>query len=149
MSKKTKKKTGVLRSFKPAKKLPQTHLGFSRAERFANREISWLAFNQRVMEEATNPNHPLMEKLRFLSISASNLDEFFMVRVAGLVGQTLAGVEEPSKDGRTPRQQLDEISETANQLMDNQQVVWRHLLEEMRQSNVCVLEPDELTASQL
>jgi polyphosphate kinase len=149
MSKKTKKKTGVLRSFKPAQKLPQTHLGFSRAERFANREISWLAFNQRVMEEATNPNHPLMEKLRFLSISASNLDEFFMVRVAGLVGQTLAGVEEPSKDGRTPRQQLDEISETANQLMDNQQVVWRHLLEEMRQSNVCVLEPDELTASQL
>ena len=149
MSKKTQKKTGVLRSFKPAQKLPQTHLGFSRAERFANREISWLAFNQRVMEEATNPNHPLMEKLRFLSISASNLDEFFMVRVAGLVGQTLAGVEEPSKDGRTPRQQLDEISETANQLMDNQQVVWRHLLEEMRQSNVCVLEPDELTASQL
>lgn len=149
MSKKANKKTGVLRSFKPEQKLPEIHLGFSRTERFANREISWLAFNQRVMEEATNPNHPLMEKLRFLSISASNLDEFFMVRVAGLIGQTLAGVDELSKDGRTPRQQLDKISETANQLMDTQQVVWRHLLEEMRQSNVCVLEPNELSTSQL
>src|SRR5210317_2273882 len=138
MSKKTKKKTGVLRSFKPAKKLPQTHLGFSRAERFANREISWLAFNQRVMEEATNPNHPLMEKLRFLSISASNLDEFFMVRVAGLVGQTLAGVEEPSQDGKTPAQQLDAILERTEALMTRQQKVWGEVLADLRAEKIFV-----------
>ncbi len=149
MIKKTKKKTGLLKRYKPSQKLAKTHLGFSRSERFVNRELSWLAFNQRVLEEASNTNHPLMERLRFLSISASNLDEFFMVRVAGLIGQTLAGVEEVSKDDRTPRQQLTEISEKAYALMDSQQLAWRSLLQEMRQAHVCVLEPDELSKSQL
>lgn len=137
------------RSFKPNQKVPDTHLGFSRAERFINREVSWLAFNQRVLEEASSPHHPLLEKLRFLSISASNLDEFFMVRVAGLVGQTLAGVEALSKDGLTPRQQLDQISSRANELMANQQKVWHNLLLEMRQSNVNVMMPEELNAAQM
>ncbi|MDA9230536.1 RNA degradosome polyphosphate kinase [Alphaproteobacteria bacterium] len=139
----------LARSFKPHQKVPDTHLGFSRAQRFINREVSWLAFNQRVLEEASSPHHPLLEKLRFLSISASNLDEFFMVRVAGLVGQTLAGVEALSKDGLTPRQQLDKISSKANELMENQQKVWRDLLLEMRQSNVNVMMPDEFNDQQM
>ncbi len=147
---KKKKKAGILaRKFSAGKKLSDKHLGFTRAERFINREISWLAFNQRVIEEASNPKHPMMEKLRFLSISASNIDEFFMVRVAGLVGQTQAGVERPSQDGMTPAQQLEAIDKIANQLMKKQQKVWRSLLTEMRASDVRVFEVDEISDKQM
>src|SRR5262245_12284736 len=96
-------------------------------DRYVNRELSWLAFNHRVVEEAENPRHPLLERLRFVSISASNLDEFYSVRVAGLVGQAKAGVTKVSPDGRTPAQQLVDIEARARALMDEQQRVWHQL----------------------
>ncbi len=97
------------------------------SERFFNRELSWLAFNQRVLAEACNTDYPLLERLRFLSISGSNLDEFLMVRVAGLAGQARRQIDEISIDGRTPVQQLAEIREAVHVLEMAQQDTWREL----------------------
>ena len=142
------KKIRVLRESEKHE-LPDELMGFSRQERFINREVSWLAFNERVLDEATNATHPVMERLRFLSISASNLDEFFMVRVAGLVGQTKAGVEVPSQDGLTPAQQLGAILQRADALMVRQQKVWGDVLKDLRNEQIFVRESGELTPSQL
>jgi polyphosphate kinase len=121
----------------------------SSPERFINRELSWLAFNLRVLEEAFNENHPLLERLRFLSISANNLDEFFMVRVAGLRGQVREGVNALSQEGLTAQEQLTRINQTASQLMAKQQDCWRTLLPLMRQAGVEILSADELAPAEL
>ena len=113
--------------------------------RFINRELSWLRFNERVLSEASNPSHPTFEKVRFLSISANNLDEFYMVRVAGLKGQAQAGISQVSADGLTPAQQLSVINTRASRLIEDQQSVWTALLGEMATAGVAVVQPDQLS----
>lgn len=113
--------------------------------RFSNRELSWLAFNQRVLEEAGNARHPLLERLRFVAISANNLDEFYSVRVAGLVGQDRAGVVTPSPDGLTPSQQLAAIHERARALIDGQQHAWQDLRAALREAHLMVVDRQDLT----
>ncbi len=115
-------------------------------DRFINRELSWLDFNHRVVEEAENARHPLLERVRFVSISASNLDEFYSVRVAGLIGQAKAGVTAVSPDGRTPAQQLAEIKLRAEALLAEQQRVWRELRGLLREAGIEVCEPESLSA---
>ena len=114
------------------------------SSRYFNRELSWLKFNQRVLEEAANPAHPLLERLRFLSISGNNLDEFFMVRVAGLRGQQLRKIEELSMDGRTPSEQLLATVVAADELMALQQKLWKILKRALKAEGIKVIEPSAI-----
>lgn len=114
--------------------------------RYFNRELSWLAFNRRVLEEACNPRHPLLERVRFLSISASNLDEFFMVRVAGLKAHQMLGVEDFSADGLTVTQQLSAIVVEADRLVTSQHEVWRTLQDELDAAGMHVVGDETLDA---
>ena len=116
-------------------------------QRFFNRELSWLAFNWRVLEEAQNPRQPLLERVRFLSISASNLDEFYMVRVAGLSGLVAQGVKKQSIDGRTPEEQLREIEADARALMRKQQELWAEVLVELKAEGVEIVAAAQLSAA--
>jgi polyphosphate kinase len=118
-------------------------------ERFINRELSWLDFNHRVVEEADNPRYPLLERLRFLSISASNLDEFYSVRVAGLIGQAESKVATRSADGRTAAQQLGDIGQHAEVLIAGQQRVWLELRERLRDAGIVVLDPGDFEQGRL
>jgi polyphosphate kinase len=108
-------------------------------KRYINRELSWLAFNERVLEEASNPGHPLLERVRFLSISDSNLDEFYMVRVAGLEELAASAVPVKSDDGLTPDQQLNAIEEVASRLVQRQQRCWADLQKRLHAEGISIL----------
>ncbi len=116
--------------------------------RFYNRELSWLQFNRRVLEEALNQRHPLLERLRFLSISASNLDEFYMVRAAGLYGQVAAGVATLSADGLTPSQQVERINEFAGGLVADKQACWVTMRRELAEAGIHLVDAKDLQPSE-
>lgn len=122
--------------------------GAAASGRYFNRELSWLSFNLRVLAEACNPDYPLLERLRFLSISGSNLDEFMMVRVAGLAGQVRRQIEEVSIDGLTPSQQLSAVRDAVAELETAQQDVWRELRELLEAEHIILADGKRLNPAE-
>ncbi|HQT46755.1 MAG TPA: RNA degradosome polyphosphate kinase, partial [Acidocella sp.] len=125
---------------------PVPQISLDDPTRFINRELSWLDFNFRVVSEAENPRHPLLERLRFISISASNLDEFYSVRVAGLIGQARAGILERSADGATPAQQLHAINIHARELLIAQQKAFSHVRALLAAAGIVICSATQLTS---
>src|SRR5712675_3098388 len=126
---------------------PGSTMGAS-PERFINRELSWLHFNRRVLEESVNPGHPALERVRFLSISANNLDEFFMVRVAGIKAQVREGIAERSPDGMTPSEQLVLINKTVSELASDQQAIWRDLRATLSETGIMLVDGHDFTKAE-
>lgn len=122
---------------------------FPRPDELLNRELSWLAFNERVLEEAEDPDVPLLERVKFLAIVSSNWDEFFMVRVAGIWRQIDAGITQPGPDGHTPRQLLERVSKRIHELAARQHSLFHEVLEpQLNAQGIFILKPDQLDEAQ-
>src|SRR5271169_1455842 len=127
---------------------PKIDKDLTSPELFLNRELTWLAFNRRVLHEAEDERNPLLERLKFLAITASNLDEFFMKRIGGLKQQVVAGMHELTVDGRAPQQQINECYTVVREIEQRQREVGPHILRELENHGIRLrvysnLSPDE------